>query len=58
MTPGWGRTVDFTTPSSIPGYPRLFNPKDFIWVAKNGNYALSQPQPIDATPALKLLAAK
>ena len=54
---GVGQTVDFTTPSSIPGYPRLFNPKDFIWVAKNGNYALSQPQPIDATPALKLLGA-
>ena len=50
--------ADFTTPSTIPGYPRLFSPKDFVWVAQNGNYALAQPQPIDATPALKLLAAK
>ena len=55
---GVGQVATFTQPSSIPGYPRLFNPKDFVWVAKNGNYALAQPQPVDATPALKLLAAK
>ena len=55
---GVGQVADFTTPSTIPGYPRLFSPKDFVWVAQNGNYALAQPQPIDATPALKLLAAK
>jgi branched-chain amino acid transport system substrate-binding protein len=55
---GVGQVATFTQPSSIPGYPRLFNPKDFVWVAKNGNYSLAQPQPIDTTPALKLLGAK
>jgi ABC-type branched-subunit amino acid transport system substrate-binding protein len=55
---GVGPVATFTAPNPIPGYPRLFNPKDFVWVAKNGNYSLSQPQPIDTTPALKLLSAK
>jgi ABC-type branched-subunit amino acid transport system substrate-binding protein len=55
---GVGPVATFTAPSPIAGYPRLFNPKDFVWVAKNGNYSLSQPQPIDTTPALKLLSAK
>jgi ABC-type branched-subunit amino acid transport system substrate-binding protein len=55
---GVGPVVDFTKPSPIAGYPRLANPKDFVWVAKNGNYVLAQPNPIDATPAIKLLGGK
>ena len=55
---GLGPVVDFTKPSSIAGFPRLSNPNDFVWVAKNGNYVLAQPDPIDATPALKLLGGK
>ena len=31
---GVGQVADFTTPNSIPGYPRLFSPKDFVWVAR------------------------
>ena len=52
---GLGPVVDFATPSSIPGFPRVKNSKVFVWVAKNGDYHLSQPQPIDTAPALKLL---
>jgi ABC-type branched-subunit amino acid transport system substrate-binding protein len=55
---GLGPVADFSTPNSIPGFPRLFNPKVFVWVAKNGEYYLAQPQPIDTTPALQLLSAK
>jgi ABC-type branched-subunit amino acid transport system substrate-binding protein len=55
---GLGPVADFSTPNSIPGFPRLFNPKVFVWVAKNGDYYLAQPQPIDTTPALQLLSAK
>lgn len=55
---GLGPVLDFSSPNSIAGFPRLFNPKVFIWVAKNGNYYLEQPQPIDTTPALKLLSAQ
>ena len=55
---GLGPVVDFATPSSIPGFPRVKNSKVFVWVAKNGDYHLAQPQPIDTAPALKLLGAK
>ena len=55
---GLGPVVDLSTPNSIPGFSRVFNPKVFVWVAKNGDYYLAQPQPIDTTPALKLLSGK
>ncbi len=55
---GLGPVVDFSTPNPIRGFPRVFNPKVFVWVAKNGDYYLAQPQPIDTTPALKLLSGK
>jgi branched-chain amino acid transport system substrate-binding protein len=55
---GVGQVADFTKLGSIPGFPRMYAAKDYIWVAKNGNYVLSQPQPIDVAAALKLLSGK
>ncbi|WP_405952902.1 ABC transporter substrate-binding protein [Streptomyces prunicolor] len=55
---GLGPVADFSKEGSVPGFPRLFNPKIILWVAKDGDYNLAQPQPIDTTPALKLLSAK
>lgn len=55
---GLGPVVDFSTPGSVPGFERLFNPKVFVLVAKNGDYALAKPEPIDTTPALKVLTGQ
>jgi branched-chain amino acid transport system substrate-binding protein len=55
---GVGPVVDFSKPNAIPAFARVFNPKVYVWVAKNGEYVLSKPQPIDTSPALKLLSVK
>ena len=51
---GLGPVLNFST-APVSTYPRLFDDKDYVYVAKNGVYVLAQPQPIDTTPALKLL---
>lgn len=55
---GLGPVIDFSKPNPTPGYERLFNTKVFVYVAKNGVFYLAQPEPIDTTPALRLLAGK
>ena len=51
---GLGPVLDFSM-APVAAYPRLFTVKDYVYVAKNGDYVLAQPEPIDTTPALKLL---
>ena len=51
---GLGPVLDFSM-APVAAYPRLFTIKDYVYVAKNGDYVLAQPEPIDTTPALKLL---
>ena len=53
---GLGPVVDLSTPSTIPGYERIFSPMIYVYVAKNGVYELLHPDPMDMTPALKLLS--
>ena len=53
---GLGPVVDFSTPNTAKGYERIFNPKIYLYVAKGGAYELLQPDPIDMTAALKVLA--
>ena len=54
---GFGPVVDFST-APVAAYPRLFTVKDYVYLAKNGEYGLAMPAPIDTTPALKLLGGK
>jgi len=53
---GLGPVIDLSTPSTIPGYERIFSPMIYEYVAKNGVYELLHPDPMDMTPALKLLS--
>jgi ABC-type branched-subunit amino acid transport system substrate-binding protein len=53
---GLGPVVDLSTPSTIPGYERIFDPSIYVYVAKGGIYELLHPEPMDMTPALKLLS--
>jgi ABC-type branched-subunit amino acid transport system substrate-binding protein len=53
---GLGPVVDLSTPSTIPGYERIFGPMIYVYVAKNGAYELLRPDPMDMTPALKILS--
>lgn len=52
---GVGPVVSSKGLNTIPGFGRLFSAENFVYVAKNGNYVLSQPKPINVAPALKLL---
>jgi len=54
---GLGPIVDFSTPNPAKGYERIFNPMIYLYVAKSGAYELLQPDPIDMSAALQLLAA-
>ena len=55
---GLGPVANFSTPLPVPGFERVFNPKVFVYKATNGTYDLAQPDPIDTTPALKILSQK
>ena len=54
---GLGPVLDFSI-APVSAYPRLFTVKDYVYVAKSGDYVLAQPQPIDTSPALKLLGGQ
>ena len=53
---GLGPVVDFSTPGTAKGYEGIFNPMIYMYVAKGGAYELLQPDPIDMTGALEVLA--
>ena len=55
---GLGPVANFSKPLPVPGFERVFNPKVFVYKATNGNYELAQPDPIDTTPALKILSGQ
>lgn len=52
---GVGPVVDFSTPNSVAGFSRVFNPLLYVWEIKDGKYTLLQDDPIDVQPALELL---
>ena len=53
---GLGPVVTLTKPGRVSAvYPRLFNPNFYIWVVKNGNTSLAQPNPIDMSRGLRLV---
>ena len=51
---GLGPVLNLST-APVSAYPRLFDDKDYVYVAKNGVYVLASPTPIDTTPALQSL---
>jgi branched-chain amino acid transport system substrate-binding protein len=53
---GLGPVVDLSTPLAVPGYERIFGPYIYVYVAKGGKYELLHPDPMDMTPALRLLS--
>jgi ABC-type branched-subunit amino acid transport system substrate-binding protein len=54
---GLGPVADFSKPSSVPGFERVFNVELFVNEVKNGEYVLTKdPGTIDPTPALEYLS--
>jgi hypothetical protein len=47
--------VTFGKSSGVPGFSRLFDYTDYVYVASNGVYDLASPKDINALPALKLV---